>query len=483
MNPILLFKQDLDHYSTDSLESLQQYFNLPAAKRDDLLWSLAIYQAQNNRQGTMNGGKHESESGGAADPGAARPRRRRDDCNFEEQQQLGATGNVKFCNGYAFKIYYGSNELSQLINNSSIEVSLNSSRLLRNAKKELNEILILDYLSRGPLPVAAPETQLYLLQGKEVQDEPKALENSLLSYIRDHYDPDDGEIGDWLSSVLDIIPIEQLWVDSNKKPRNNQYIIFSISKKLSGTLSHYLRQPHELSVQQSKDVIIAVMHKLNLLANAFNMCHNDAKFANILYQQLPQTEKQSLKFYCEDGNTYNITVNLDIRIYLTDFEWGYCNYPIQGYTVKPPEYISADEQNFTKRPLVPKIGSTHISEECVDCTYPYGTYYRGFEILERTTSVVPIDVFSHTTQVRGKDDKIYPRIFSIDTLMFVTECLKYRGFKQQDILVILNYYFGKFVRIATNELEPRWRGVTSYLKVSARALAEDMQTFSDRYGI
>ena len=55
MDTILLFKKDLDRYSTDSLGTLQRHFDLPATKRADLLWLLAIYQAQNNRQGTMHG--------------------------------------------------------------------------------------------------------------------------------------------------------------------------------------------------------------------------------------------------------------------------------------------------------------------------------------------------------------------------------------------------------------------------------------------
>ncbi len=79
MNPILLFKQDLEKYPTNSLQTLQRHFDLPVAKRSDLLWLLAIYQAQNNRQGTMNGtarsyGKYESESGEESE-GEATPRR------------------------------------------------------------------------------------------------------------------------------------------------------------------------------------------------------------------------------------------------------------------------------------------------------------------------------------------------------------------------------------------------------------------------
>jgi hypothetical protein len=56
MNTILLFKQDLERYPTNSLQILQRYFDLPAVERVDLLWLLAIHQAQNNRHGTMNGG-------------------------------------------------------------------------------------------------------------------------------------------------------------------------------------------------------------------------------------------------------------------------------------------------------------------------------------------------------------------------------------------------------------------------------------------
>ncbi len=53
MDKILLFKEDLDQYKTSELVALQQHFGLSAAHRDDLVWMLAIYQAENNHQGKM----------------------------------------------------------------------------------------------------------------------------------------------------------------------------------------------------------------------------------------------------------------------------------------------------------------------------------------------------------------------------------------------------------------------------------------------
>ena len=55
MNTIIEFKKDLDRYPTNSLRVLQRYFGLPDADRMDLLWLIAITQAQNNSRGTMNG--------------------------------------------------------------------------------------------------------------------------------------------------------------------------------------------------------------------------------------------------------------------------------------------------------------------------------------------------------------------------------------------------------------------------------------------
>ena len=55
MDSILLFKEDLDQYNTSELNVLQQYFDLPAANRDDMAWMLAIYQAENSHQGKMTG--------------------------------------------------------------------------------------------------------------------------------------------------------------------------------------------------------------------------------------------------------------------------------------------------------------------------------------------------------------------------------------------------------------------------------------------
>ena len=48
MDTILLFKQDLDSYSTGALKTLQQYFGLPDGNRNELLWVIAAHQAQNS---------------------------------------------------------------------------------------------------------------------------------------------------------------------------------------------------------------------------------------------------------------------------------------------------------------------------------------------------------------------------------------------------------------------------------------------------
>ena len=57
---ILLFKQDLESYPTVSLEKMRVWLGLPAAKRSDLVWLIAIHQAQNNTRVTMPSGE-ESE--------------------------------------------------------------------------------------------------------------------------------------------------------------------------------------------------------------------------------------------------------------------------------------------------------------------------------------------------------------------------------------------------------------------------------------
>ena len=51
MNDILLFKKDLENYPTTSLNSLRRYFGLPSANRNDLVWLISIYQAQQNPNG------------------------------------------------------------------------------------------------------------------------------------------------------------------------------------------------------------------------------------------------------------------------------------------------------------------------------------------------------------------------------------------------------------------------------------------------
>ena len=53
MDTILLFKKDLGSYSTKSLRVMQRYLGLPAAGREDLLWTIAIHQAESNTRGTM----------------------------------------------------------------------------------------------------------------------------------------------------------------------------------------------------------------------------------------------------------------------------------------------------------------------------------------------------------------------------------------------------------------------------------------------
>lgn len=51
----MLFKQDLETYPYKSLLQLQRYFGLPPVeKKSDLIWSLAVHQAQINKRGTMD---------------------------------------------------------------------------------------------------------------------------------------------------------------------------------------------------------------------------------------------------------------------------------------------------------------------------------------------------------------------------------------------------------------------------------------------
>jgi len=45
-NAVLLFKQDLDTFSTAELKALQRYLDLPDTNREDLLWLIAIHQVQ-----------------------------------------------------------------------------------------------------------------------------------------------------------------------------------------------------------------------------------------------------------------------------------------------------------------------------------------------------------------------------------------------------------------------------------------------------
>ena len=55
MQTILLFKRDLEHYPTYKLEKLRKYLGIPNVdNRNDLLWLLAIHQAQ-RKVGTMHG--------------------------------------------------------------------------------------------------------------------------------------------------------------------------------------------------------------------------------------------------------------------------------------------------------------------------------------------------------------------------------------------------------------------------------------------
>ncbi len=62
MDTILLFKKDLETYPTDSLRVLHRYLGLPAASRKDLVWLLAIHQAQNNhKKALMNGSASEGK--------------------------------------------------------------------------------------------------------------------------------------------------------------------------------------------------------------------------------------------------------------------------------------------------------------------------------------------------------------------------------------------------------------------------------------
>jgi len=47
---VLLFKQDLDSYPIAALRALQRYLDLPDTNREDLLWLIAIHQAQRSQK-------------------------------------------------------------------------------------------------------------------------------------------------------------------------------------------------------------------------------------------------------------------------------------------------------------------------------------------------------------------------------------------------------------------------------------------------
>ena len=69
MDIILLFKKDLDNYSQGSLDTLQRHFNIPRSNRQDLIWLLAIHQAQNTQVGQMRGKEEASPPPQSQEPG------------------------------------------------------------------------------------------------------------------------------------------------------------------------------------------------------------------------------------------------------------------------------------------------------------------------------------------------------------------------------------------------------------------------------
>jgi len=50
---VLLFKQDLENFPTTALKTLQQYLRLPDVNREDLVWLIAIHQAQKSQKATF----------------------------------------------------------------------------------------------------------------------------------------------------------------------------------------------------------------------------------------------------------------------------------------------------------------------------------------------------------------------------------------------------------------------------------------------
>jgi len=52
-NTVLLFKQDLENYPTAALKTLQRYLHLPDVDRKDLVWLVAIHQAQKNQMASL----------------------------------------------------------------------------------------------------------------------------------------------------------------------------------------------------------------------------------------------------------------------------------------------------------------------------------------------------------------------------------------------------------------------------------------------
>jgi serine/threonine protein kinase len=346
---------------------------------------------------------------------------------------------TKFIGGHTLKLFHSNSKLVKLFKDKQRQVTAKSSAVERETKRTLNELLVTHYVA-SVRPDLVPEwTSVWYLAG----DHPAQLEQSLISELT-------------IKAATKTIPelFQGSQMISMDKILNGQIqvvadaIFVIVNKQLDGTLYQLLDKPNQ------KDLIIFVQYLINQIAEGLNIVHNDMKPENVVVEKYSGTV--SLNFF--GSKPFQLQVNPGWKLYLMNFEWAYCTSLVYGYTIIPPEYIS----DTSGKKIVPEIGSTDE------------VYYRGLEALSLSPGPRPLSSLLPGVQC--------PRVFTIDTLMLVSEYLKL-GYTQADLYVIFNYYFTNYVRIATNELEPRYKNKISYHKVSAAAFAKDLATFYERIGI
>ena len=370
---------------------------------------------------------------------------------------LGATGDIRQAGEYILKIFSYDDELRNVINNINNDDIDDEDQNIRETKRKWNEVLIIDNLSSDNSEVIVPNTFVSLVWSRNknfsidqiinVVKElpPNLLKEDIISQIEEEID--DVKMTGILTSTG----------ESSQRSRFKEKFFVSISSRMNGNGDDFVRK-YKNNAKMIKEFLIAVMQKLYILHNDFGIIHEDAKLANILYNE-DGAGPRNIKIGDDEYNFEDFSGNA----YLTDFEWSESLKKINNRIVSNSEHWHYHEKDFRIRPLVPKVcGREKI--------YKYGNWNHGFDITV-LKNYLPRGGIDKYVEI-DNEEYIVPRCFAIDSLCLVHATFTAYHINNPEIQRILHQFFAEFRKLSIADSEKRYHGKIDYRSVEAKGFAQ-----------